>query len=180
VIKVWAITAIFLAGIFSIACVSETEPKPKPEFIELRLHRWTALEGGETLVMRQIGGKWSAMLIGDDARFSCLYQRSVRPKSEWNQLWNTLLSKGLTEIDDLQQNLMVEDGDGFNVEITYQGTLKRYSIPQPEFQTSPSAKQILDISDLISREFDTPVFVADYDRGKVGEYLIFNCKELRK
>lgn len=177
-IRVGSILMIIIGMLFS-ACATKVEPRP--EFIEFRLHRWTALEGGETLVLRHVAGEWSAKLIGDGRGFSCLYQRSVQPKSEWNQLWNTLLTKGVAEVPDgLRRQLIVEDGNGFNLEITYQGKLRRISIPHPEFQELPEAKQLLDISSLIGREFETPVFVAEYNRGKVGEYLINNCKELTR
>ena len=161
------------------ACAPKSEQKS--EFIEMRLHRWTGLEGGEIFVLRFLDGEWSATLMGDGERFSCLYQRSVRPKSDWNQLWNTLLSKGIDNVQDgVQDQFVVEDGSGFNVEVVLDGKLRRMSLPHPEFQQGQAAKQILEISDVIGREFQTPVFVASYDRGSVGEYLINNCKELRK
>ena len=169
---------LFVAALF-LACTPGVEPKP--EFAELRLHRWTGLEGGETIVIRRLGNEWSATLLGDGAMFSCLYQKSVNPKSDWQQLWNEILAKEMDSFpESLVTDYVVEDGNGFDVEFTYQGKLKRLSIPHPEFQNSPEAKQILEISDLLSSEFDTPVFVADYDRGEVGEYLMKNCKDLRK
>ena len=155
--------------------------REKPEFLEVRIHRWTALEGGETLLVRRIGSEWSAFLLGDGVRFSCLYQRPVPPKSDWNQLWSTLLSKGLLEIPEGQLGrLVVEDGDGFDIEITHEGRLRRIEIPQPRSQTFPEAKRILDISDLIWGEFDSPVFRAEYNRGEVGEYLIDNCQAIKR
>jgi len=168
-----------LFSLFAIGCAPAVTPAP--EFAELRLHRWTGLEGGETLVIRRVGNEWSAMLLGDGDRFSCLYQKSVKPKSEWQVVWDRMISLGLDSLPNAYKaEYVVEDGNGYEVELSYQGKLKRLSIPHPEFQNSSAAKQILEIGDFLSREFDTPVFVAKYDRGKVGDYLIANCEELRK
>lgn len=174
-----AVLLFFFAACFLVSCAPKSAEKP--EFLEFRLHRWTALEGGETLVVRRLGNEWSAILLGNGDRFSCLYQKSVKPKSEWQKLWDEILAKGLNAFPDgYKADYIVEDGDGFDLEVMYQGRLTRVSIPHPESQNSPIAKQILELSDYLGQEFDTPVFIAKYDRGKVGEYLIDNCKDLRK
>lgn len=162
----------------AFSCVPKVEPNV--EFEEVRIHRWTALEGGETLVLRRVGSNWSAKLQGDGNRFSCFYQRDEKPKSDWNQFWNTLIVEGLMELSGNERSMGLEDGDGFDVEVTYQGKLRQYSVDNPTHQKSDNAKRILRIGDLISREFDSPMFVADYDRGRVGEYLIDSCRELKK
>jgi hypothetical protein len=166
---------LLLTGIFSGCGPSEVQ---KPEFTEIRIRRWTALEGGEIIVIRRLGDEWSATLLGDGDRFSCLYQKKVTPKSNWSSVWNALLAKGLLDLHSLSRNSYIEDGDGFNVEIFYNGELKRFSIPQPRNQGTEDSRKILAVGNLIADEFDTPVFVADYDRGKVGEYIMDTCKAL--
>ena len=84
------------------------------------------------------------------------------------------------ELSGNERSMGLEDGDGFDVEVTYQGKLRQYSVDNPTHQKSENAKRVLRIGDLISREFDSPMFVADYDRGRVGEYLIDSCRELKK
>jgi len=166
-----------------LACLLVScEPKPieKHEFLEFRLHRWIALEGGEIIVIRRIGNEWKAILMGDGSRFSCLYNREVKPKSDWNQVWNAILSKGVREVSSPERDFGIEDGDGFVGELNENERLSRFSISHPGSRETDSAKKILEISDYLSREFDSPVFVADYDRGKVGEYLINICMDLRK
>ncbi|CAN5231642.1 hypothetical protein BH10ACI1_BH10ACI1_04710 [soil metagenome] len=170
--------------IFCFGCNSQVEQKieKKNEFLEVRINRWTALEGGEILILRKINNDWSAMLIGDGDRFSCYYQKAVQPKSGWENFWNAIQKEGLLEIPDGQRGFCsgCTDGSGFIVEVSYQDKLKRYSLRIPEASKTKESKQILNIGDLISQEFDTPVFVSDYDRGKVGEYLIETCKDLRE
>ena len=151
-----------------------------PEFIEVRIRRWTALEGGEILVLRKINDDWAAMLLGDGVRFSCAYQRTVQPRSGWAVLWASLKQEGLLEIPDGDYTTnCCEDGSGYDAEIFYQGKLKRFSFFLPEKQDNNEAKQIQNIGNVLSREFDTPVFLADYSRNDVGEYLINNCKNLK-
>ena len=177
-IKAQLLLLCVLVGILVAGCGPKIEQPP--EFSELRLHRWTALDGGEILVIRHLGSGWSADLLGDGERFSCLYRKSVKPKSDWQQIWDRI-AQGMDNLPDgYKADLVVEDGDGFDVEYTDKGKLKRLSIPHPEFQSSPIGKAILEISDTLGREFDTPVFIAKYDRGEVGNYLVANCGELRK
>jgi hypothetical protein len=151
------------------------------EFVEVRIKRWTALEGGEILVLRKINNDWSAVLLGDGDRFSCSYQKSVQPRSGWAVLWTSLKQEGLFDIPEGNYTTnCCEDGNGFDAEVFYQGKLKGFSFFLPEKQDNKEAKQIQNIGDVLSREFDTPMFRADYDRSNVGEYLINNCKNLRE
>ncbi len=181
--KVSRFLPLVVLFLFCFGCNSrvEQETKQRNEFIEVRIKRWTALEGGETFLLRKINQDWSAMLLGDGSRFGCLYQKSVRPKSDWNTLLLSLQAEGLLEIPDGNYTAGGwTDGSGFIVEVFYEEKLKRYSFFLPEVLKTKESKQILNIGDLISREFDTPVFVADYDRGEVGEYLIEKCKTFRE
>jgi hypothetical protein len=180
--KVLAVLPIFVVFIFCSSCGSQIERKVKQknEFLEVRIIRWTALEGGETFVLRKVDKEWTAMLLGDGSRFSCLYQKSVRPKSDWDDLWTSMQKDGLLDIPD--GNFTAggwNDGSGFIVDIFYKDQLKRYSFFLPEMLKTKEARQILDVGNLIGQEFDTPVFVENYDRGKLGDYLIENCKDYR-
>jgi hypothetical protein len=174
---------IFIFLVFCFGCASQVEEKveQKNEFLEVRINRWTALEGGEILVLRKINKDWSAMLLGDGSRFSCLYQKLVQPKSDWNNFLLSLQAEGLLEISDgVHTNNCCMDGRGFIVEIIYEGKLKRYSFENPELLKTKESKQIMRIGDLISREFDTPVFATNSSRGEVGDYLIEKCKIFRE
>ena len=168
---------IFLFS-FCFGCNPQVEQKTeqKNEFIEVRINRWTALEGGEILVLRKINKDWSAMLLGDGDRFSCLYQKSVQPKSGWEDLWKQLQSNGLLEISDGRRLSNYLDGSAYYVEVFYQNNIKRYSFKDPENLKTKEAEQIQNIGDLISNEFETPMFSGKYNRGKVGDYLIEQCK----
>ena len=168
--------------IFLLFCFSCNQPtKEKREFLEVRINRWTALEGGETLVLRKVNEEWSAMLLGDGNRFSCYYQKNVQPKSGYESFWIALKKEGLLDIPDGKYDASgYMDGSGFISEVTYQDKLRRFSFRIPEELKTTEAGQILKIGDLISREVDTPMFISNYDRGKVGDYLIENCKDLKK
>jgi len=146
-------------------------------FEEVRIHRWTALEGGEIFVLRRVGTEWSAELLSDAERFRCLYERKVSPKSDWDALWNTLIQDGLMEISGSDPPSGWEDGDGFRMEVRSGGKIHQYIVDNPSNQTSENAKRILRIGNLISKEFDTPLFAENYDRGQVGEYLYAPCKK---
>jgi hypothetical protein len=170
---------LVLASILLVLSCGET-PEQKADYTELRIHRWTALEGGETLVMRRIGSEWSAMLLGDGERFSCPYQKTVIPKSGWENVWKSLVDAGIFEISEGRRLLGIEDGNGFEVEIFYENQLRRFMIRHAESQKSEDAERILRIGDIVSNEFNTPVFLGKYDRGTVGEYLIELCKAFEK
>lgn len=167
------IIGLLLAGFSSCS----PQPIAPAEFEEVRVHRWTALEGGEIFVLRRIGGVWSAELLGDASRFRCLYAKQVVPKSDWNALWNTLIQEGLLEVSGSEPRTAWEDGDGFRVEVRSNGTTRQYIVDNPSHQSTVNAKRILRIGNLISKEFDTPMFAETYDRGKVADYLYAPCKK---
>jgi hypothetical protein len=159
----------------------ESTNEKRNEFLEIRITRWTALEGGEIFVLQKVNTNWSAMLLGDGVRFSCQYQKSVQPKSGWENVWDSLQNAGLLEIPEGDYEAKGwTDGDGFNAEIFYQDRLKRFRFYIPKAIDSKEAKQILQIGNIISNEFDTPMFKADYSRSEVGDYLIENCKDSRE
>ena len=164
--------------VFCFGCNPQVEQKieQKNEFLEVRINRWTALEGGEIFVLRKINNDWSAMLLGDGDRFSCLYNKSVQPKSNWEDFWKQLQSNGLLEISDGRRLSNSLDGRGYYVEIIYQNNIKRYSFKDPEGLKTKESEQIQKIGDLISKEFETPMFSGKYGRGEIGDYLIEQCK----
>ena len=177
--RISIILPIVVLLLFCFSC--ETRTEEKIDFIEIRITRWTALEGGETFVLRKINKDWSAILLGDGSRFSCLYHKSVKPKSDWNNFLLSLQAEGLLEIPDgIHTNNCCLDGSGFIVEVLYDDKLKRYSFENPKVLKTKESKQILRIGDIINREFNTPVFVADYDRGEVGKYFIDTCNAFKK
>jgi len=109
-----------LAFIASLGCQSKVDEGT--EFFEVRLHRWTALEGGETFIVRRIGNTWSGSLIGDGQRFSCFYQREAAPKvGDWKQLYEALVQAGILELSGKEPDLGWEDGNGYNLEVTANG-----------------------------------------------------------
>jgi hypothetical protein len=165
---------IFAVILLCLSCHKKAEQKA--EFLEVRITRQTALEGGETLVLRKINDEWSALLLGDGYRFSCLYQKAVQPKSGWENFWRELQSKGLLEISDGRRLSSPIDGNRFKAEINYQNNVKQYLFENPQDLKTKESEQIQNIGNLISREFETPMFFADYDRGAVGDYLTEQCK----
>jgi len=163
--------------ILIVFCSCAPKATAPVEFEEIRIRRWTALEGGEIFILRRVGAAWSAELFGDGSRLRCFYVRSVTPKSDWNALWNTLLREGLLDLSGSEPWSGWEDGDGFDIEVRSKGKTQRYIVDNPTHQPTENAKRILRIGNLISKEFDTPLFAENYDRGKVGEYLYAPCKQ---
>lgn len=169
--------------LFCFGCISNIEKisEQKNEFVELRIRRWTALEGGEIFILRRVDNDWSANLLGDGVRFSCQYNKSVKPKSSWNNLWNSLKKDGLLEIPEGDFGAFGwEDGSGYDVEVFHQNELKRFSFFLPDKMDTNEAKQMSNIGELVSREFNTPMFKSDYSRNEVGNYLIANCEKFKK
>ena len=160
-----------------VFCSCSPKVTPLVGFEEVRIHRWTALEGGEIFVLRRVGPEWSAELLSDAARFRCLYERMVTPRSDWNALWNTLIQNGLMEISGSEPRSNLEDGDGFRLELRSGGKIQQYVVDNPSHQSSENSRRILKIGNLISKEFDTPMFAENYDRGQVGDYLYAPCKK---
>lgn len=163
--------------LFCFSCNQKAERKT--EFLEVRITRQTALEGGETLVLRKINEDWSAVLLGDGYRFSCLYKKAVQPKSGWENLWQDLQSNGLLDIPDGRRLNNAIDGSSYKVEVTYQNGLKQYSFENPQELKTKESEQIQNIGNLISNEFETPMFFGDYKRAKVGDYLWQQCENFR-
>ena len=165
-----------LIFIFFCCFACNQQAKQQSEFLEVRVTRQTALEGGETLILRKINKEWSAELLGDGYRFSCLYKKSVRPKSGWEEFWKNLKDKGFLEISDGRRLSSWEDGNEYLVEINNQHNWKRYSFRNPDNLKTKESEQIKNIGDLISLEFETPMFKGDYSRAIIGDYLIEQCK----
>ncbi len=111
----------------SLGCQPKVEQKI--DFVEVRLHRWTALEGGETFILRRIGNEWTATLIGDGQRFSCFYCRDIKPRTgEWNHVCESLVRAGILELSGQEPHLGWEDGEGYNLEVTANGAVSQYSV----------------------------------------------------
>ncbi len=172
---------VLIFGIlFLFGCNQKSEPKV--DFIEVRISRYTVLEyARETLVLRKVDKDWSFALLGNEGIAGCNYQRIVQPKSNSEDLWQKLLSEGLLEIPEGEYTTdCCTDGSGYEAEIFYQGKLKRFSFHLPEKIPIKEAKQIQNIGDTISQNFETPMFYADYSRNEIGNYLIKNCEEVRE
>lgn len=152
--------------------------KEKVDFIEARITRYAVLERArETIVLRKIDKDWNAIILGDGLFGSCQYQRIGKSKSSLEDLWKKLVDEGLLEIPDGKfRSDCCTDGHGYEVEILHQDKLKRFSFHIPEQIDSKEAKQIQSIGNLLSNEFEIPMFYADYSRKDIGDYLIKSCE----
>jgi hypothetical protein len=164
--------------IFCSACGQKLEQKV--DFIEIRISRYAVLEHAkEMLVLRKIDKEWSSMLLGE--MFRCNYQRTAEPRLSLEDLWLKFVSEGLLEIPEGEYTTnCCTDGNGYEAEISYQGKMKRFSFHIPDKIPIKEAKQIQNIGNIISDNFDTPMFYADYSRNDIGDYLIKNCEEVKK
>ena len=169
---------IFLS-LFCFACSQEVERKV--DFIEVRISRYAVLERAtETLVLRKVGKDWSSMLLGNGLFSGCKYQKIVQPKSNLEDVWQKLVNEGLLEIPEGEYTTnCCTDGHGYEAEIFYQDKLKRFSFHIPEEIPIKEAKQIQNIGNIISENFETPMFYADYSRNDIGNYLIKKCEEVK-
>jgi hypothetical protein len=170
---------IFLAIFFSFACNQKVEQKV--DFIEVRIGRYAVLEHArEILVLRKVDKDWSATLLGDGSFANCRYQKTVQPKINFEELWQEFVREGLLEIPEGENTTTCcKDGNGYEAEISYEGKLKRVSFHIPKKIPIKVAKQIQNIGNIISENFETPMFYADYSRKDIGDYLIKNCEEVK-
>jgi hypothetical protein len=170
---------LILLMIVCFACNQKVEQKP--DFIEVRITRYAVLEHAkETLILRKVDKDWSSMFVGHGGIVGCAYQREVQPKLNFDDLWKNLVSEGLLEIPEGEYTTnCCTDGNGYEAEIFYDGKLKRFSFHIPEKIPIKEAKQIQKIGDIISENFGTPMFYADYSRKDIGDYLIKNCEEVK-
>ena len=164
---------------FCFACNQKVERKI--DFFEVRISRYAVLEHAtETLVLRKVGNEWSSTLLGNGLFAACKYQKVVPPKSNFEDLWQKLVNEGLLEIPEGEYTTnCCTDGNGYEAEIFYEGKLKRFSFHIPEEIPIKEAKQIQNIGNIISENFETPMFYADYSRNDIGNYLIKNCEEVK-
>lgn len=171
--KIIPIIALFF---FCLSCNEQT--KEKVDFIEARITRYAVLERSrETIVLRKVEKDWNAMILGDGLFGSCNYQRIGKSKSSLEDLWKKLVDEGLLEIPEGKfRSDCCTDGHGYEVELFYQDKLKRYSFHIPEQIDSKEAKQIQNIGNLLSSEFEIPMFYADYSRKDISDYLFKSCE----
>lgn len=136
-------------------------------------------EGIEILLLFKTGENWSATLMSYDVR-GCRYEREIKPNSSWENLWLSLQNEGLLEITEgIHQSDCCNIGNDFNVNIEYQNKTKKYSFQNPVTINSDEAKQILKIGEVIKREFDAPLFAADFNKNQTKNYFDDIGKKLK-
>lgn len=151
-----------------------------PEFIEIRItRRFALIHARETLLLRKVGSEWSSTVFGHTGLAGlCDYQRSVSAKSGAENLWNSLVSYKLLELNS-QTNPGIEDGSAFEIEITHQRKLRRFSIVNPTPEQSQDSAQMLEISNLINKEFDLTAFTTD-SRANIDDYFLRQCRRVNQ
>lgn len=112
------------------------------------------------VVLRHTAGEWSAVRV--HGRF---FQQHIRarqeplsvPKSGWELTWRRLVKAGILTLPDASEAQCRSgalDGGSYVVEININETYRTYAYSNPQLMQCNEAKQIIDIEEIISDEFD--------------------------
>jgi len=127
--------------------------------IEVRVWRGFGLSPFEGVVLKRVSGQWSAVHIKTDDYYeptAVSVRKLRRPKSGWNQFWQSVTDKGLLTMRDPSEfncvNTDFLDGTSYVVEINQNYSYRTYGNAS---RGCPGIAQMDDVGEIIGLEFDS-------------------------
>jgi hypothetical protein len=146
--------------------------------IEIRVWRGGGLEPLEGVILKRIGGQWSAFHILTDNNYD-LEKAELReleqPRSGWESFWKQLVDREILTLPQSSENdcdIPVIDSGSYVVEINRDETYRTYRYPEGNPRCR-EAKLLEEIGDIIGEEFDS-----GNEECKRAEW--FACSKARK
>ena len=111
------------------------------------------------------GGNWTATYLSE---MLCHSENRGKynlesPKSGWEVTWQKLVDAGILTLPDsseLKDEVSINDGKSYVVEINLDNTYRTYQYSNPDDQKWKEAEQIIKIGEIIAGEFDLESFSA--------------------
>lgn len=136
-----------------------------PGDLEVRVWRGFGLIPVEGLVLKRNAGQWSAHNLKADMYYQ---PRKVTrkelnpPASGWEDCWQKLVKAGILVLPS-SDDFPFPDAEGYVVEVRDGGSYRSYNYVAPEYSNQSEAKRMIEIGDIISKEFDLSRFEAKRD-----------------
>jgi hypothetical protein len=107
----------------------------------------------EGFVIRHAGGSWEGTFLSATVKSPDQRQLSS-PESGWEQMWSQLVASGLLKLPDSSKDAFhVLDGTSYVVELKKDGVYRTYAYPNPDYERSQEAKQMLRIAAILYTGF---------------------------
>jgi len=111
----------------------------------------------EGFVISRIDGHWGGVFL-ESMNFTNKppYRRELSPKPGWEKMWSQLVDAGLLTLPDssqLKDEVRVEDGTSYVVEVKQGGVYRTYAYMNPDYQKWKEAKRMLRIADLLYKGY---------------------------
>lgn len=125
------------------------------EDMEVRVWVGFGLKPIEAFIILRTGEKWEGTFLESVSRVNKPpFSQPLMPQTGWEQTWSDLIAAGLYTLPDspqLKDEVLVEDGTSYVVEIKQGKVYRTYSYMNPDYQKWPEAKQMLRIADILYR-----------------------------
>lgn len=123
--------------------------------VELRVWVGFGKKPIEAFIVNRTGEKWEGTFLESiNLVNKPPFSQSLTPKAGWESIWSDLIAAGLYTLPDsshLKDEVLVEDGTSYVVEIKQGEVYRTYSYINPDYQKWPEAKQMLRIADILYR-----------------------------
>lgn len=112
----------------------------------------------EGFVIKRIGSQWEGTFLEsiNPTTKPPYRKRLSSPKSGWEQFWIQLVDEGLLTLPDsshLKNEVLVNDGTSYVVEVKKDGAYRTYAYMNPDYQKWQEAKQMLRMANILYTDF---------------------------
>lgn len=127
--------------------------------LEIRVWIGFGLSALEGFVIRRQSSQWSSLYLRPVSQQHPQGESAttpVVPQSGWERLWQRLTDEQILTLPDsslLRDEVTINDGQSYVVEINTNGVYRTYMYSNPQEQRWPEARRIIEISNILHSEF---------------------------
>lgn len=135
--------------------------------LEVRVWKIVSFKPPQGFVLKRMAGRWSASHLESDSYDEPKEVKRTElmpPVAGWEACWQELLEAGLVTLPDsegIEYDAGGLDGWGYGVEVREGSVYRSYGYANPDDSRTPEAGRMLEISNIIRREFNLPTFTAE-------------------
>lgn len=140
--------------------------------LEVRIWKIVSFKPPQGFVLKRMAGRWSASHLESDSYDEpkeVKRRELMPPVAGWEACWHELLDAGLATLPDsegIDYDAGGLDGWGYGVELRDGSVYRSYGYANPDYSRTPEAGRMLEISNIIRREFNLPAFGAERVSGQ--------------
>jgi hypothetical protein len=132
--------------------------------LEVRVWVGFGIYGEDALILRRMGGQWSALHrhgMAERPPFIQSLNTLIAPRSGWEKAWERLEDSGILTLPDasaVQCNRHSHDGTVYVVETNVNSTYRTYMYANPNPPKCSESKLMIEIGEIIAEEFSLEEF----------------------